>query len=95
LFGNGKEEGMKDLFGGDTPIRLENEPGKRKAEIVYKQMLTLYGLVSGKKCKECKHFYFRQYAGKYPKCELSGCTGASRSSDWNSRWNACGKFEQS
>jgi hypothetical protein len=84
-----------DLFGGDTRLPVGKEPGKRKAEVVYKQMLTLYGLISGKKCKDCKHFYFRVYSKQYPKCKLSGCTGASRSSDWNSRWNACGKFEQS
>lgn len=84
---------MKDLFGNDTHIPVGNEPGKRKAELVYKQMLTLYGAMAGVKCKDCKHFFFRLYSNKYPKCGLSGCDGSSRASDWNSRWNACGKYE--
>jgi hypothetical protein len=84
---------MKDLFGDDTKLPVGTEPQKRKSEMVYKQMITLYGTSEGNKCKNCIHFYFREFAGKYPKCRLSGCDGASRSSDWNSRWNACGKFE--
>lgn len=85
---------MKDLFGNDTKIPVGSESHKRKAEVVYKQLTTLYGFSEGNKCKSCKHFYFREFAGKYPKCSISGCDGASRSSDWNSRWPACGKYEK-
>jgi len=85
---------MQDLFGQITPLPISKETTRRKAEVVYKQMTTLYGITEGQKCKSCKHLYFKECSGKYPKCSLSGCTGSSRSSDWNSRWPACGKFEQ-
>lgn len=87
---------QKDLFGNNVPNpgKSFNVPGKRKAEVAYEQLKALHGLTPGKKCNECEFLKWRFFSKAYPKCTKSGCSGASRSSDWNSRWPACGLFIQ-
>lgn len=83
-----------DLFGNDTNPMDQVGKGqhKRLAEAQHGELIKLYGEVPGKKCKDCGHFYVKKFAKKYPKCALASDSGG-RSTDWNSRWQACGKFE--
>jgi hypothetical protein len=86
---------MEDLFGNElTPADVTRaKKGTRTSLLVHSQMLQLYGKKENTKCKNCVHFYFRIYAKKYPKCELSGLKGSTQNHDWSSTWQACGKFE--
>jgi hypothetical protein len=86
---------MKDLFGNIVlPVHRVALKGRRLAEVAYATLIKLYGSTPGKKCRDCKYLHWKVVSKQYPKCTLSGCAGSSRSSDWNSRWQACGKFEE-
>lgn len=82
---------MIDLFGNEV---VQAKKGDRKSVIAHKQLIALHGETAGKKCGACFHFYYRVYSKKYPKCDKSGCDGASQNNDWSSRWQACGLFEE-
>lgn len=56
-------------------------------------LLKVYGNgPEGKKCGECVHQFFREFASRYSKCDLRKITGSPKS-DHSSRFPACGKFE--
>jgi hypothetical protein len=84
---------MKDLFGNDAmPPKPGKGPGQRIAVQLHKQMLLVFGVSNSQRCRGCAHFQYKILAKKYPKCVLSGpVKGAS--TDWNGKWQACGKFE--
>lgn len=85
---------MKDLFGTEVIL----PPGGTKADRIavhqYKQLVSIYGVTEGKKCKDCKNCK-RHSAGskKFYKCHLAKIS-SSQATDWNSLWKACGKFEK-
>lgn len=85
---------MKDLFGNESlPPKPGNVPGERAAVQRHRQMLQVFGVKIGERCRACIHFQYKVMAKKYPKCVLSGpVKGAS--TDWNGSWQACGKFEK-
>lgn len=85
---------MKDLFGNESmPPKPGKGPHQRIAILLHKQMLQVFGLRFGERCRGCMHFQYKVMAKKYPKCVLSGpVKGAS--TDWNGTWQACGKFEK-
>jgi hypothetical protein len=57
------------------------------------QMYNMYGRTEGKQCGECKYLCQRHFKNTYFKCEMT-VISASSATDWRSRWEACGKFEQ-
>jgi hypothetical protein len=94
---------MTDLFGETTPQETKVQRCKRirmkerNADGSWKinPMIKLYGITEGKKCKNCVHLYYRQFAKKYFKCELrEGRCAASPAADHRVNWPACGKFEE-
>jgi hypothetical protein len=85
---------MKDLFGNDVPVRNENQKGERIAVFQYKQLISIYGKVKGKKCKNCVNCEKHQGGSKtFYKCALAHISN-SQATDWNSRWDACGQFKK-
>ena len=91
---------MIDLFGNvSTPqegrkqaskrIRMEtrNADGSWKINPLH----GFYGVLEGKKCKNCSHMYAKLFAKKYLKCDLRNNT-AGPSSDHRANWTACGKY---
>lgn len=86
---------MKDLFGNDiTPVNLVTGKKLRKAEEAYRLLIQLHGEHPEKKCRECIFLKWHSASKTWPKCIKSGCFSHTRNSDWNSRWKACGAFEQ-
>lgn len=81
---------MTDLFG--TPFVNENDPKKRKAEIMHEKLLSVYGTTWGEKCKDCAHLGYFNFGKKYYKCTKTKYTN-SESTDWRVNWQACGLFE--
>ena len=58
------------------------------------KMYQLYGIESGKKCGECKHFLRQIYKGKtYFKCGLYGESNSS-STDFRLSYEACGLYNK-
>jgi hypothetical protein len=87
---------MQDLFGNEIKTKdlvTSSKGGTRRSVLAHRAFTNLYGKTEGKKCHECKHFFFNSYSRKYPKCALSGLMGATSNHDWSSWWQACGKFE--
>lgn len=86
---------MKDLFGIDItlPAGAPEQKGIRKAMKQYRQLIAIYGKVADKQCRSCS-FCFRHQAGskKFYKCHKANVGGPA--TDWNSRWVACGLFQQ-
>lgn len=57
-------------------------------------MVQAYGYSpEGKRCKQCKHLFYKQYANKYYKCALRQNTNGP-GTDQRVNWNACAKFEE-
>ena len=57
-------------------------------------MVRLYGKgPAGKKCKNCKHLYLKELAGRYFKCALRIDTNGL-GSDHRVNWHACKMFEE-
>lgn len=57
-------------------------------------MVRCYGRgPENKRCKHCGHLFYKQFAGRYYKCELRGDSGSART-DQRVNWNACAKFSQ-
>jgi len=84
---------QQDLFGKEViPPRGQGYKG-RIAQFQYSQLIGIYGTTAGKKCKDCLHCIATHPGSrKFYKCELAKVSH-SPATDWNSRWNACGKFE--
>jgi len=86
---------MIDLFGNDSlPEYHVRIPGKRKAEIMHRQLIGAYGKTEGKNCKNCIFLKrFRQSSKIWSKCAKATLDG-HLATDWRTGWQACGKFEQ-
>lgn len=82
----------KDLFGHDIPEEQKQKENSR-ADQSHKKLIAIYGAVENK-CKNCKHFLVKEYAGRYFKCLIANPhpTGNPKT-DWRANWQACGKFE--
>lgn len=81
----------KDLFGFVVPEPAKKK-GNSKAIDLHAQLVSLYG-ASENKCKNCKHFVVKQYAGTYFKCAKAGnINSSSAATDWRANWPACGLF---
>lgn len=62
----------------------------RKIEAMY----SMFGVFSGKTCKDCPHLVEHRYRGKgYYKCRVYG-DSASEATDWRLKWTACGAFDK-
>jgi hypothetical protein len=85
---------MQDLFGQETPIQPEKQPGKRRAELEHKQLIAIHGKSEGNRCKNCNFLYYRKQSGKYFKCEKAS-QSSGPATDWRANWQACGLFEKS
>ena len=84
---------MKDLFGNDIYVVNERPKEERLAVFLYKQLISIYGKAENKKCIDCVNCQRWQKGSKRVfKCAIAKNTD-SQSTDWNSRWGACGKFE--
>lgn len=86
---------MKDLFGNEEllPPGARKVSGERIAIQQYKQLISMYGKTPGKKCGACVNCVRQQYSKAFYKCILAKIS-SSQATDWNSRWDACGKFEK-
>lgn len=87
---------MKDLFGKEVIIPPgADAKGERIAVHQYKQLVSIYGKMEGKKCGACE-FCVRHQAGskKVYKCDKAK-QSRSQATDWNSYWAACGLFKKS
>jgi hypothetical protein len=83
---------VKDLFGNDVYVVNERPKKERLAVFQYKQLISIYGKKDGFKCKQCDRCERHQGGSKYfYKCNLAKISN-SQATDWNSRWDACGKF---
>ena len=79
-----------DIFGGENEIEEQHRTSGRR----YKRMQELFGTVSGKTCKTCRHLLIRDYHGRrYFKCEL-WIVSDSQATDIRLRDTACGKYEE-
>lgn len=57
-------------------------------------MHTMYGAGPlGRRCGQCRHLINRHYSRNYYKCSLTNLTNGA-STDWRTRWPACGRFEE-
>lgn len=97
----------KDLFGGmselptnesgrkleDHRFRRPHEPTNFQAYREHNRLCTENGVSDGNKCKDCQFLYYVSYNKTFYKCENSKKQGSSRSTDWSSRWQACGLFK--
>jgi len=55
-------------------------------------MVKLYGKgPGGKKCRDCKHLYVKEWDKRYYKCALRINTNGP-GTDHRANWHACGKF---
>ena len=72
--------------------RLKQEAAQeRKRDAKINLMHKAYGVVKGKKCKDCAHFVRKEFANTYFKCDLVGMKGIN--TDWRAGFEACGKWE--
>jgi hypothetical protein len=46
----------------------------------------------GAKCKSCQHFFAKQFARTYYKCDIRGNTGGP-GTDHRANWKACSKYQ--
>jgi hypothetical protein len=91
--------GMKDLFGSETIPETRDQYLKRRRReertatgaLRKNPMIRLFGETQGKKCKECLYLCYREFAKRYYKCQLRGCSG-SATTDHRVNWPACGRF---
>jgi hypothetical protein len=84
-----KKRTMSNLF-NEEPVNIPKED--RIAVRQYKQLLSIYGKSEGHKCKQCANCELWQAGSKRVfKCKLAKNSN-SQATDWNSRWDACGKF---
>lgn len=60
----------------------------RKIDLMHK----LFGELSGRHCKDCKHLKSHLMNRKYYKCECYGDT-PSEATDWRLKWVACGLID--
>ena len=58
----------------------------RKIELMH----YLFGTKTGF-CKDCEHFYRKQYSGTYRKCEVYG-DSCGEGTDWKATYLACGLY---
>lgn len=87
------EPPQPDLFGNMSLPELPKTKD-RLAVHQYKQLCSIHGTRDDKRCKECIHCNQHQGGSKYfYKCDLANISHGP-ATDWNSRWQACGKFEQ-
>ena len=71
---------LGDALSADYPERL-------------RVMHAMYGADPlGRRCGLCRHLINRHYSRNYYKCSLTTQTNGA-STDWRTRWPACGKFE--
>lgn len=50
----------------------------------------LFGIKTGF-CKDCEHFYRKQYSGTYRKCKVYG-DSCGEGTDWKATYMACGLY---
>jgi hypothetical protein len=83
------------LFSCTDNQRARNLGGKETVTLDKgKWLTTIYGKTEGKKCGACVHC--KQHRGgskRFYKCHLAKIS-SSQATDWNSRWDACGRFAQ-
>jgi hypothetical protein len=80
----------------EQPTLLDVSPaeGRRLPERIA-VMYRAYGRMPGKRCRTCKHFYWRRSRSgrtKWGKCDLN-YQGSLAGTDWSSIWPACGHWE--
>ncbi|WP_227930051.1 hypothetical protein [Eubacterium callanderi] len=59
---------------------------RRKIELMH----NLFGKKTGF-CKDCGHFYLKQYSNVYQKCEVYG-DSHGEGTDWKATYPACGLY---
>jgi len=52
-----------------------------------------YGVVYGKKCKDCCNLTVKSYANKYFKCTAYGISDW-QNTDWRKKYDACGLYNK-
>lgn len=85
---------MLDLFGNEMPLQKSNESLKNKnGSLKYNPCIDAYGAGPiDKKCKHCKHLFYKSYGKKYFKCSFRKNTN-SPASDHKVNFPSCSKFE--
>jgi hypothetical protein len=88
-------EGEHFMTDSEKIREIENLTGKQP---IYRPdgtqtMQELYGLMPGRRCKECKHCKRYKYANVFYKCLLWKMTH-SRKTDIRVNGAACGRFEE-
>ena len=75
---------------GGTPAKVKR---KRKSYAgLPNPLIALYGAGPElRQCKECKHFYRKEFASVYRKCDLRPDTNGP-GTDHRATWPACGRF---
>lgn len=76
------------LFGDERPNTSVKTLPKR-----IRDMHAMYGATPGRTCIQCAHFLRYHYGSIWYKCSKSNPT-SSASTDWRTRWPACGLFEE-
>lgn len=79
-----------NLFGEEVPIPADLKPMRGLSPV--EQMRRMYGERSGFTCGSCKHLARNGKGASWFKCAKFGAT-ASTATDWRSKWQACGLFE--
>ena len=87
---------MKGLFGYEvadlsTPTKAQYKANRFLAN----PMIRAFGMAHDPlaRCKDCKNLVYKQYAKRYYKCILRGCSN-SEATDHRLHWQACSKFEK-
>lgn len=84
---------MQDLFGNEINELPGKAPHVRIAVHQYNSLILIYGKTDGKKCIDCVNCQRHEGGSKrFYKCHLASISHGP-ATDWNSRWQACGKFE--
>jgi len=81
---------MTNLFGEEVPVP-QDAPAKRGLD-PHQQMLAIHGKCAGFTCGSCKDLKRSGKNRPYFKCSRFGIS-ASEATDWRSKWQACGLFE--
>lgn len=80
-------ETIKDLFGNTLKILSNGKVQKGNP------MVTAWGSdKENRKCKNCKHLYYKSFSKRYYKCELRGDTNGP-GTDHKVNFPACQKYE--
>ena len=85
-----------DLFGQEHELKSAvDKKGKKKRSYAKptNPRIAISGSTPGEKCKNCVHFFRKQYSKTYLKCELIGNTNGP-GTDIRANWEACGDFQK-